>query len=177
VVLAALAATAAVAVVIVVRNWRRKGAAVAAEAAARAEGAPDLGDEDLGAERLPESGWLELAREMMARGDRRLALRALFLASLALLAERGLIGLARHKSNRDYLGELGRRAHALPRAAEVFGANVGYFEDSWYGRHEVTDVIAEAFLSNQEALRSETAPTAPQTAADGGPAPAGEAAP
>ena len=74
----------------------------------------DLADENTGADRLPEDGWIALALELIARGDFRLAMRAYYFASLAHLAARQLIGLGRYKSNRDYEMELRRRSHALP---------------------------------------------------------------
>src|ERR1700733_8371753 len=99
-----------------IRN-RRKSAIVAAEAI---QSAPDLRDENVGADQLPEDGWTKLARELLAKGELRLALRAFYLASLAHLADRNLINLARFKSNRDYERELRWRAHALPALVGVF---------------------------------------------------------
>ena len=78
---------------------------------------PDLNEESVTADQLPEDGWLQLARELMERGELRLALRASYLAGLAHLGHRELIHLARHKSNRDYDRELHRRARAQRRAA------------------------------------------------------------
>jgi len=78
---------------------------------------PDVSDENVGAEQLPEDGWIKLARELLDRGELRLALRAFYLAALAHLAARNLITLARYKSNRDYERELLRRGHALGRGS------------------------------------------------------------
>lgn len=122
--------------------------------AAEASAAPDLAADDLSPEQLPPDGWLDLARKMMAQGDRRLALRAMYLASLSLLAQHGLVTAAKYKSNRQYLGELQRRGHALPQVVGAFGRNVTHFEDSWYGMHDVTDEIVEDFLTNQQRIRS-----------------------
>jgi len=102
---------------------------------------------------MPEEGWLEMARDLFRKGDRRLALRAMFLASLSMLAERGLIVIARFKSNREYQVELARRGHALPGIAEAFAGNVTFFEDAWYGMHDVTDAVVDAFTANQERIR------------------------
>jgi hypothetical protein len=112
----------------------------------------DLLDENVGPQRLPEQGWLDLARQMLGQGDRRLALRALYLASLALLSERGMISVAKFKSNRQYQLEVRKRART-PAVREAFEANVTFFEDAWYGMHDVTETIVERFLANQKTLR------------------------
>jgi hypothetical protein len=77
----------------------------------------------------------------------------MFLASLALLAEHRLIAIARFKSNREYQAELARRAHALPELVTAFGGNVSFFEDAWYGLHDVTDTMVNAFIDNQRRIR------------------------
>jgi hypothetical protein len=121
--------------------------------AATASATADLSDENTTADDLPEEGWLELARKMLAGGDRRKALRAMYLASLAGLADHGMITIARFKSNFEYHRELQRRGHSIPHVIVAFGQNVGFFEDSWYGMHEITDATVETFLSNQERIR------------------------
>jgi hypothetical protein len=57
--------------------------------------------------------WTRLGREFRQRGELRLALRAFYLASLSHLAAKGLVTVARFKSNRDYERELRRRGHAF----------------------------------------------------------------
>src|SRR5213075_2221734 len=99
---------------------------------------PDVADESVGAERMPQDGWVRLGRELLSRGDLRLALRAFYLATLAHLAERSLIALARFKSNHDYEQELARRGHALQALVRLFSENLGVFERVWYGQHAVT---------------------------------------
>lgn len=114
--------------------------------------APDLEDDNLTAAQLPENEWLRLAREMIGKGDFRLALRALYLGGLAHLAGRGLITIARYKSNRDYSLELGRRAHALPEVMNAFANNVNVFDRVWYGRHEATREVVSLFESNLQRI-------------------------
>ena len=106
------------------------------------------------ADQLPEEGWLGLAREMMARGDLRLALRAFYLAGLANLASRGLIAIAVFKSNREYEAELRRRARVQPVTQTAFSQNVAAFDRAWYGLHEVTQEALQEFQSNLERIRS-----------------------
>ncbi len=115
---------------------------------------PDLNDENLAASQLPEDGWLKLAREWMEKGDLRLALRALYLASLAHLAQREFLSVAKFKSNREYEQELRRRARALPELQTAFSQNVSAFDRAWYGMHEVTHEILQGFQSNMERIRA-----------------------
>jgi len=140
--------------VLVYRIWRqrrRQSLVLTSQPAAAA--VPDLRDEHVLADQLPVEGWLAKARELLAQGDRRLALRALFLASLAHLAQRERILIARAKSNRDYERELRRRAHGEPALVEPFAQNVHAFERAWYGWHEVTEDGLTAFWANVDRLR------------------------
>ncbi len=133
------------------RSRRRSPQLVATEAI---QPVPDITDENVGADALPEDGWTKLARELAARGEFRLALRAFYLASLAHLAQRNLISLARFKSNHDYELELSRRAHTLPALRRVFGENVGAFDRVWYGTHEATGELVTLFAANVDGLKT-----------------------
>ncbi len=114
---------------------------------------PDITREDLDATALPEDGWLNLARDLIASGELRLALRALYLATLASLAHQEWITIARYKSDREYELELRRRSHTRPQLAMVFAENRSLFESSWYGLHEVTPATVQRFFENQERIR------------------------
>jgi hypothetical protein len=114
---------------------------------------PDITREDLDATELPEEGWLNLAGQLMEKGELRLALRALYLATLACLAHQELITIAKYKSDREYELELRRRSHMQPHLAGVFAENRVLFEHAWYGLHEVTPGIMERFSRNQESIR------------------------
>ncbi len=115
---------------------------------------PDLTSDELVADQLPADGWLRLAREMMERGDLRLALRAFYLAGLAHLGQREMISIARHKSNRDYERELRRRARSRPDLVSAFNENMLAFERAWYGLHDVTAELLHAFTGNLERIRA-----------------------
>ena len=135
------------------RTWRRRGARkeITTEAVAPV---PDLADENVTASQLPEDDWLRLARELMGKGELRLALRALYLAGLAHLAQREMIRVAKFKSNRDYEQEVRRRARALPELQAAFAENVGIFDRAWYGLHEVTQEALQRFQINLEKIRA-----------------------
>ncbi len=133
------------------RNRRRRPVALQSQPI---QPMPDLADENVGPDQLPEDGWIKLARELWARGELRLALRAFYLASLAHLAQRNLISLARFKSNRDYEHELNRRAHSIPELRSVFAENVSVFDRIWYGLHEVNDSLVNEFAANVERIKT-----------------------
>jgi hypothetical protein len=116
--------------------------------------APDLADESLGADQLPEDGWTKLARELMERGELRLAVRAFYFASLARLAERNLISLAKFKSNREYEQELKRRGHSFPEMLTLFSENVGVFDRIWYGLHQINAELVNQFAANVERIKA-----------------------
>jgi hypothetical protein len=139
---------------LIFRTWKTQQSSAVALASEPIESAPDLSDQNVGAEQLPENGWTRLARELLARGEFRLALRAFYFASLANLAERNLIQLAKFKSNRDYERELLRRGHAFPDLLSLFSENVSVFDRMWYGMQEVSGELVDRFAANVEKLRS-----------------------
>jgi len=94
-----------------------------------------------------------LARELLGRGELRLALRAFYFASLAHLAQRNLIQLAKFKSNRDYERELRRRGHAFPDLLSLFSENVSVFDRIWYGMQEVSTELVNEFALKVDQLR------------------------
>jgi hypothetical protein len=68
--------------------------------------------------------------ERLARsGDLRGAIRKGYIALLCDLADRRMIGLARHKTNRDYLRDVRKR----PGLFERMKAATASFERHWYG--------------------------------------------
>ena len=114
----------------------------------------DLEDESTIADQYPEEGWLSLAREYMDRGEFRLAMRALYLSTLALLSRRGMITITKYKSNREYNRELQRKAQMNTELLNAFQENLLLFERSWYGEHEVNTETLTRFNQNQERIRT-----------------------
>ncbi len=149
-----LAVVAAVAAVFIYRVWRNRRRSPTPVASEPIQPAPDITDENVRADQLPEDGWTKLARELLERGEFRLAMRAFYLASLSHLAARNLISIARFKSNRDYERELRRRGHSFPDLLSVFGDNIFCFERIWYGMHEVNLDLVNQFASNVEKIKS-----------------------
>jgi hypothetical protein len=132
--------------------WRRKAKKSGAVIAEPLPSIPNLTDENVLANQLPEEEWQSLARDFLLRGELRLALRALFLATLAGLSRQELISIAKFKSNLDYQKELTRRARSRIELQHLFSENISVFERSWYGMHEVNSQMLNKFGENQNRI-------------------------
>jgi hypothetical protein len=117
--------------------WRRRGVRIGGVLTPDVGAAVRLDADDLTADRLPEEKWNELAEQALREGNPRLALRALYLASLAWLGRREFLSIDSGKTNREYEAELRRRTRAFPEARSLFAANISAFERTWYGMHDV----------------------------------------
>lgn len=134
--------------------WRsRSRAARIGMEATPATPLPDLSSDDVSGDELPVDGWTALALELLERGELRLAMRAFYFSSLAHLAARSLVNIAKFKSNRDYERELSRRSHALPNLTASFSANVSIFDRVWYGQHAIDAELIQQFRGNVERIR------------------------
>ncbi|MGC4071297.1 MAG: hypothetical protein QM760_02005 [Nibricoccus sp.] len=140
-----------VVIVMMVRSGRRHAApALVGRAITMAQ--PDLRDEATHAAQMPSDGWLALAKEQMAKGEWRLALRALYLATLAKHAADGLLTLAKFKTNLDYERELRRRSVLQPEVTVRFLAHRLNFESVWYGRESASEAVVRAWLEELEGV-------------------------
>lgn len=148
-----LIAVLAVAVAVLLWRWH-KGRRFEVATVLPSVAVPDLNEEGVTADQLPEDGWVRLGQELMNKGEMRLALRAYYLASLAHLGHRELIHLARHKSNLDYDRELHRRARGNGDLLAAFDTNLVAFERAWYGEHGVTSETLGGFSQNLEKIRA-----------------------
>lgn len=133
------------------RTWRRR-TVVTMEAVEAQSALPDLEDEGTTAAELPSNEWLRLARELMDKGDIRLAMRAYFFASLARLAHLRLIRIASYKSNRDYARELQRIAHTKAELLDSFSTGLRTFESVWYGEHVLSQDALRRYVDAQERI-------------------------
>ena len=122
--------------------------------AAAAPRAENLTDERLEADKIPEDRWLALAHELMASGDLRMALRALYLATLSYLARHGLVTVQAAKTNRQYETELRRRTRDRIEVARLFSENARVFERAWYGDHPPSAQIVETFQDNLQRIKA-----------------------
>jgi hypothetical protein len=142
---------------ILVRYFRRRPLQATGPLATVPVRTVDLEAENVRADALPEDSWLALAQELMERGELRLALRALYLATLSLLAHHQLVRLGSAKSNRDYLLELTRRLRGNTAAVQLVRDNINLFEASWYGTHAVNSHIIETMRANHQLVRGHAA--------------------
>ena len=134
------------------RSWMRRQSAQAEMAAAVVESTPNLEDDDTTADDLPLNRWLELARELTAKGSWRLAMRAFYLATLASLADAELITIEKFKSNREYENELHRRAHQKEALLKSFSKSRKIFERVWYGMYEVNRPDLDQYAAIQKRM-------------------------
>ncbi|UCH19891.1 MAG: hypothetical protein JSU83_15135 [Deltaproteobacteria bacterium] len=114
--------------------------------------APDLTDDGLKADQLPANRWLVIAKELLEKGSVRLAMRALYLATLAHLAEHDMINIAAYKSNLDYKRELQRRAHGNHDLLTAFSTVVNLLERVWYGMHNISQPEVDKFMRTQKRI-------------------------
>lgn len=145
----AAALAASVLGVMLYRAWRRRGLATTAQGVvAAAEEQPDPLAESTTADQLPVDRWMAMAQDLLGKGQVRAAMRAMFLASLAHLAGQGGISLAKHKSNREYQRELGRRARDCRPVLDLFDENTRMIECVWYGNVTPAGESVTAYAEN-----------------------------
>lgn len=145
-----LAAAASVLGIGLYRLWKRRKTFRAQPVAVPA--AVDLEDEATAADELPPNQWFSMAEDLRSQGDYRLALRAAFLGELAELARLGRLTIVKHKSNRDYIRELQRRAHDIPDVCSAFGSAVRLIEETWYGTHTADEAMFARFQQYHHAI-------------------------
>jgi len=154
-----LFAGAAVSALIVQKLFRKQPDDADVSMAAPEVKGTDLTDENTLASDLPENEWMNLARDLLDKGEERLGIRAMYLAALAHLAARGIISLARHKTDREYEKELASRGEFLSGITSAFRDLRGIFERAWYGMHDTSRQTMEIFLQrHQEVMRDGTHP-------------------
>ena len=148
-----LGAAVVITVFIVIRSFRKKSRTTTT-AQPVTVAVPDLASDHTTADQLPADEWLRTARECIARGDLRLAVRALYLANLAYLGGRSLIAIDCGKSNLDYARELRRRARSKPEILPVFSDTIGVYERSWYGMYDVSRELVARIETNLLSTRA-----------------------
>lgn len=91
------------------------------------------------------------AERLARQGDLRAAIRKGYIALLCDLSDRRVIGLARSKTNRDYLRDVRNRSDLYPRMQLVTDT----FERHWYGGQESAESDWSHFRDQyQDAIRS-----------------------
>ncbi len=134
-----------------VRMWRTRGKQPKPKATVAAPEV-DLEAETVLATDQSEDEWLSLARERLAAGDTRQAVRALFLGTLAALGGAGRVAIARGKTNGMYARELARRTPGMAELHAAFQENRRLFDHAWYGGHDVPSTAWETFQQNHHTI-------------------------
>jgi len=146
---AVLAAGCVVLILLSRRKEESKKTAVTAAAVAPV----NLEDESVSAEQLVEDEWLRMADQFAAEGDFRLAMRAVHLAGLRYLGEKGLVTLQPAKTGLEYGRELARRLRDVPAAIEGFGSGLRQYEGVWYGFGAAGDGTYQTLRGTWEEMR------------------------
>jgi hypothetical protein len=115
----------------------------------------DIHDHGVSPDALPPDEWLELAGSLVAKGDYRAAMRALFLGALAKLGEADLITLRAYKSNYDYRRELELRARDQNGVIDNFKWLCQLMECTWYGFVPVTEQMWLDYQVKSSGLRQQ----------------------
>jgi hypothetical protein len=90
------------------------------------------------------SGAVDRAADFAAARDYRSAIRYLYLSSLLLLDERGLIHYDSTLTNREHL----RQVHGRPQLHDLLRGIVNVFEDVWYGYAAVDETLYQQYLQH-----------------------------
>jgi hypothetical protein len=129
------------------RLWLRRGAG--AKSLGLKRGARVVLGERLEADQTA-SDLLDEAERLARAGEPRGAIRKAYVALLCELGDRGVVRLAQHKTNRDYLDAV-RRA-ARPRLYTEMLPLTNAFELHWYGLRAASDADWQSFKTRCRAV-------------------------
>ncbi len=108
-------------------------------------------EEALGGEPLTADLALKRAQELSSGGNYRTAVRYLYLSSLLLLEERGLLRYDRSLTNREYLRSVAHR----PELASTLREVIDVFDRVWYGFQSLTPNEYEQFSVRVDSLKQQ----------------------
>ncbi|WP_420643012.1 DUF4129 domain-containing protein [Candidatus Leptofilum sp.] len=108
-------------------------------------------EEELGGEPLTAELALQKAQELSTGGDYRTAVRYLYLSSLLLLEERGLLRYDRSLTNREYLRTVAHR----PELATILREVIDVFDRVWYGFQTLTASEYDVYAQRVETLKQQ----------------------
>lgn len=92
---------------------------------------------------------LQQAQSFSQQGDHRMAVRYLYLSTLLLMEERGLLRYDRSKTNLEYLESI--RDH--PQLTRVFGSVVQVFDRVWYGYRPIDQETFDRYAEQVAGLQ------------------------
>ena len=100
---------------------------------------------------LTSKGALQRAQTLSNQGDYRTAIRFLYLSSLLVLDERGLLRYDRSRTNREYL----RSVSSKPGLAMPLRDVIDVFDKVWYGFEAVDEQAYQSYLKHVDELREQ----------------------
>ncbi len=98
---------------------------------------------------LTSKGAMQRAQTLSGQGDYRNAVRYLYLSSLLILDEQGLMRYDRSRTNREYL----RSVSSKPQLAKPLGDVIDVFDKVWYGFEPVDDESYRSYVKHVDELR------------------------
>ena len=100
-------------------------------------------------ETLTSKGALKRAETLSMQGDYRNAVRYLYLSSLLVLDEQGLLRYDRSRTNREYL----RSVSSKPELAKPLHDVIEVFDRVWYGFENVDEQTYQSYVRHVDELR------------------------
>ena len=98
---------------------------------------------------LTSKGALQRAQTLSSQGDYRTAIRYLYLSSLLVLDERGLLRYDRSRTNREYLRSVSSKSQLATPLRDV----IDVFDRVWYGFESVDEQTYQSYLQHVDELR------------------------
>ena len=106
-------------------------------------------DADNGADMLSSRAAMQRAQTLSSQGDYRNAIRYLYLSSLLILDEQGLLRYDRSRTNREYL----RSVSSQPQLAGSLRDVINVFDRVWYGFDSVDEETYRSYVKHVDELR------------------------
>lgn len=108
--------------------------------------ASEGGDED---NVLTSKGAMQRAQTLSEKGDYRNAIRYLYLSSLLVLDEQGLLRYDRSRTNREYLRSISSKPDLMNPLRDV----IDVFDRVWYGYESVDEKTYQSYIRHVDELR------------------------
>jgi hypothetical protein len=106
-------------------------------------------DESEGDDMLTSKGAFKRAENLSMQGDYRNAIRYLYLSSLLVLDEQGVMRYDRSRTNREYLRSVSSRPELVKPLRDV----IEVFDRVWYGFEAVDENTYKSYVEHVEELR------------------------
>lgn len=102
-----------------------------------------------GDETLTSKGAMQRAQALSGEGDYRNAIRYLYLSSLLVLDEQGLLRYDRSRTNREYLRSISSKPELVKPLSDV----IDVFDRVWYGFESVDEETYQSYVKHVDELR------------------------